>query len=113
MPRIIFDIGYPVVLIPKLYLCSGKHREIVACDLDILKKLPDAYVEFFTSHKSGVTMHLLQLCDQLLSSGLSLSSIEQITRQRYNHNYNEMKRRFLTYISIAKSPKLPECPEKC
>jgi len=56
-------------------------------------------------------MHLLQLCDQLLSTGLSLCSIEEITRQRYEHNYNEMKRRFLTYISITKFPKLLECPE--
>jgi len=111
MPRIIFYIGNPVVLIPKLYRCSGEHREIDGCDPDILKQLPDAYVEFFTSHKSGVTMHLLQLCNQLLSSGLSLCSIEEITRQRYEHNYNEMKRRFLKYISIKKFPKLPECRE--
>lgn len=105
-PRLILDIGSPVVLIPKLYCCVGGHREIVSCDPDILQQLPDVNVDFFTSHKSGITKDLLQLCEQLLNKGLSHSSIEEMTKQRYEQNYNEMKRKFLTDIYLTKSQNL-------
>ena len=58
-PRLILDIGSPVVLIPKLYCCVSGHREIVSCDPDILQQLPDVHVDFFMSHKSGITKDLL------------------------------------------------------
>lgn len=102
-PRLILDIGSPVVLIPKLYSCHSGHREIVSCDPDILKQLPDVYVDLFTSHKSGVTKGLLQLCEQLLNKGLSLSSIEEITKERYEQTFREMKRKFLTDIHFKES----------
>ena len=95
-PRLLHDVGNPIVLISKLYNCDNGHREVVACDPDIVKQIPDSLVCFITSHKSGVTKNLLFLCEQLLDKGISLASIEDLHKERYEMMYKSMKNRFLT-----------------
>lgn len=102
-PHLLHDVGGPVLLVSKLYRCCNGHREMVACDPDIVKQLPDSFVSFVTSHRSGVTKHLLHLCEQLLDKGLSLTSIEDLNRGRYEALYDSMRSRFLTDLDNCRS----------
>ena len=42
-PRIIHDVASPILLVSKLYTCGNGHREIAACDPDLVNQLPDAF----------------------------------------------------------------------
>ena len=94
-PRIIHDVRSPFLLVSKLYSCGNGHREIAVCDPDLVKQLPDAFVNFVTTHKSGMTKSLIQLCEQLMDKGLSLRSIEDLNKHRYKMFYNKKLKRFV------------------
>jgi hypothetical protein len=94
-PRLIHDIASPFFMVSKLYSCGNGRREIAACDPDLVKQLPDAFVNFVTSRKSGMTKSLIQLCEQLMDKGLSLRSIEYLEKQRYKTFYNEKVKRLV------------------
>ena len=106
-PRLIHDVACPILLVSKLYRCENGHREIAACDPDLVKQIPATFVNFVTSHRSGVTKSLLQLCEQLIDKGLSLTSTEDLNQQRYNTFYNEMRKRMVVDRRIAQ---LLGCP---
>lgn len=98
--RLIHDVSNPVLLARKLYQCAKGHREIASCDPDIVKQLPHTFVDFITSHRSGLTKNLLHLCKQLLDKGLSLKSIEDLNQMRYETFYNEQRKRIMTELHI-------------
>jgi hypothetical protein len=102
-PRLIYNVGGPFMLVSKLYKCENGHREVVACDPDITKQIPDSLISFITSHRSGITKNLLNLCEQLLDKGISLLSIEDLNKERYEALYNLMRDRFLTDLNICRS----------
>ncbi len=54
-PCLIHDISSPILLVSKLYTCGNGHREIAGCDPNLIKQFPDGFVNFVTSHKSGMT----------------------------------------------------------
>ena len=99
--RLIHDVASPFFLVSKLYSCGNGHREIAACDPDLVKQLPDAFVNFVTSHKSGMTKSLIQLCEQLMDKGLSLRSIDDLNKQRYKTFYNEKVKRLVENRKIS------------
>ena len=80
-PRLLHCVDRPILLVCKLYNCENGHREVVACDLDIVKQIPDCPVGFITSHKSCVTKNFLFLCEQLLDNGMSFDSIENYIKK--------------------------------
>ena len=94
-PCLIHDISTPILLVSKLYTCGNGHRKIAGCDPDLIKQFPDAFVNFVTSHKSGMTNGLIQLCEQLMDKGLSLRSIENLNKQRYKMFYNGQIKRLI------------------
>ena len=102
-PRIIHDVASPILLVSKLYTCGNGHREIAACDPDLVNQLPDAFVNFVTSHKSGLTKSLIQVCEQLMDKGLSLRSIEDLNKQRYKMFYKGKIQRLVEDRKIARA----------
>ena len=52
----------------------------------------------------ALTTGLTMSSEQLLNSGLSLSSIEDMTKERYEHNYKESKRMFMENIRMDAKP---------
>ena len=111
-PPIMYGIRSPITLISKLYCCFRGYKEIVAFDPDILKQLLDAYIDFYTSHKSGVTKQLLQLCEQLLDKRLSLNSTAELSKQRYGQTYEENKLRFWLDTQLKKGSLLKVSKQK-
>ena len=102
-PRLIHDVSNPLLLVSKLYKCKNGHREIASCDPDIVKQLPEVFLDFVTSHRSGITKHLLRLCEQLLDKGLSLEAIEDMNRMRYEAFYRNSRKRTVTSIHLMKT----------
>ena len=52
----------------------------------------------------ALTTGLTMSSEQLINSGLSLSSIEDMTKERYEHNYKESKRMFMENIRLDAKP---------
>ena len=102
-PRLLHGVDNPILLVSKLYNCENGHREVVACDPDIVKQIPDCLVDFVTSHKSGVTKNFLLLCKQLLDKGMSFASIEDLHTERYKMTYKSMKNKFLSNSKLCYS----------
>ena len=91
----------------KLYKCGNGHREIASCDPDIVKQLPNIFVDFVTSHKSGITKRSLHLCEQHLDKGLSLEAIEDMTRTCYEDFYRNSRKCTITSLYLIKILKIP------
>mgnify|MGYP002803930454 CR=1 FL=1 len=102
-PRLIHDVSNPLLIVSKLYKCSNGHREIASCDPDIVKQLPEVFLDFVTSHRSGITKQLLRLCEQLLDKGLSLEAIEDMNRMCYEDFYRNSRKRTVTSIHLMKT----------
>ena len=91
-PGLMHDVLNPLLLVSKLYKCGNGHREIASCDPDVVKQLPNIFVDFVTSHKSGIAKRLLRLCEQHLDKGLSLEAIEDMIRTCYEDFYRNSRK---------------------
>ena len=103
LPRMIYGMNSPVLLVSKIYKCNNGHNEIPANDPSIVRRIPDCYLPFMLMHKSGLTVELLQFIEDLVDSGLSIQAIESLIHKSYKRNLSLREERFWTDCRIAKS----------
>lgn len=103
LPRMIYGMNSPVLLVSKIYKCNNGHSDIPANDPSIIKGIPDCYLPFILMHKSGLTVELLQFIEDLVDSGLSIQAIESLIHKSYMRHLSLQEERFWTDCRFAKS----------
>ena len=96
-PRTIYSIQQRVLLVPCVYLCSGKHHQVVAHDPKLLKTIRETGIRipFILFHKSGITKELFDFISSSTQAGLCIQDIENML---FNlHNSYHSGRAFLCY----------------
>ena len=96
-PRTIFSIQQQVLLVSCVYLCSGKHHQVVAHDPELLKAIREAGIRipFILFHKSGMTKELFDFISSSTQAGLCIQDIENMLLNL--HNSYHCSRAFLYY----------------
>ncbi|KXJ16275.1 uncharacterized protein LOC114574761 [Exaiptasia diaphana] len=95
-PRLIFDIEGPVLLVSKIYRCSNGHDVPASCCSTPLMEYLPSHMLFMLTHRSGMTIRLMQDIEDMLDNGLAIVAVEEIIQKRYKRSQNTMLIRFLT-----------------
>ena len=98
MPRQIYCINGPVLIVSRVYRCTQGH-EIAGHDPRLLDSIPSGDIKFHLSHKSGFTSELCSLVFALASGGQALNEIELFLAQRYLDNFAERQCRYSRHVS--------------
>lgn len=93
-PRLIYGMDCVVLLVSKVYKCPNGHNEIPANDPDIIKGIPNSYLPFLLTHKSGLTTRLLRFVEDLIDSGVSINMVESMIRETYKRHSSLREERF-------------------
>ena len=96
-PHTIFCIQQRVLLVSCVYLCSGKHHQVVAHDPELLKTICETGIRipFILFHKSGMTKELFDVISSSTQAGLCIQDIANMLLNL--HNSNRCGRAFLYY----------------
>ena len=98
LPRQIYCVNGPVLLVSRVYRCTEGH-EIAGHDPRILESIPSGDLKFHLGHKLGFTPELCSLVFALASSGQPFHEIELFLAQRYVDNFAERQCRYARHIS--------------
>ena len=98
LPRQIYCVNGPVLLVSRVYRCTEGH-EIAGHDPRILESIPSGDLKFYLGHKLGFTPELCSLVFALASSGQPFHEIELFLAQRYVDNFAERQCRYARHIS--------------
>ena len=116
MPRQIYCVNGPMLLVSRVYRCTQGH-EIAGHDPRLLENIPPGDIKFHLGHKLGFTAELCSLIFALASSGQPFNEIELFLAQRYLDNFAERQCRYARHITtyLEKNPsldkeKLPKFP---
>ena len=86
MPRTIFSIQQRVLVVSCVYLCNGKHHQVVAHDPELLKTIRETGIRilFILFHKSGMTKELFDFISSSAQAGLCIQDIENMLLNLHN-----------------------------
>jgi len=105
-PRMIYDIEGPLLLVSKVYKCTNGHDIPSSCCSDAIMDFYPGHMLFLLSHRSGITVRLLQEIDEMLDHGVAISTVEEIIRKRYVKHLNTMFMRY--YVDTERSERQEE-----
>jgi hypothetical protein len=104
-PRVIYGTHTCTLLVSCVYKCARGHQ-VSACHADILetliKKTNEGDVPFFLTHRSGFTVDLAVLAENLIDSGLSFEQVETLIRMQYKTTYDKFARNFWQVLEQSK-----------
>ena len=98
MPRQMYGVNGPVLLVSHVYRCTRGH-EITGHDPRLLENIPSGDVTFHLGHKLSLTSELCSLVFALASSGQTFNEIEVFLAQRYLDNFSEGQCRYARHIA--------------
>lgn len=98
LPRQMYCVNGPVLLVSRMYRCAQGH-EIAGHDPRVLENIPSNNIKFHLGHKLGFTAELCSLVFALASSGHPFNEIELFLAQRYLDNFAERQCRYARHIS--------------
>lgn len=98
MPRQIYCVNGPVLLVSRVYRCTQGH-EIAGHDPRLLERILSGDIKFHLGHKLGFTAELCSLVFALASGGQTFHEIELFLAQRYLDNFAERKCRYSRHVT--------------
>ena len=98
MPRQIYCVNGPVLLVSRVYRCTQGH-EIAGHDPRLLERILSGDIKFHLGHKLGFTAELCSLVFALASGGQTFHEIELFFAQRYLDNFAERQCRYSKHVT--------------
>ena len=98
MPRQIYCVNVPVLLVSRVYRCTRGH-EIGGHDPRLLERIPSGDIKFHLGHKLGFTAELCSLVFAVASGGQTFHESELFLAQRYPDNFAERQCRYSRHVT--------------
>lgn len=107
MPRTIYGLHSPVLLISAVIVCDSGHRTL-SHDERVLQLIPaGTLIPFILLHRTGLTLECAETIMTLCSQGINFYSIETILCNQY---WDEHSKHALVYYDSIKSSKISDSP---
>jgi hypothetical protein len=96
-----------MLLVSTAYKCCNGH-EIASCHPHVLEILnTKTEILFFLTHKSGFTIPLVNLVEELADNVLSFEQIQSTTSRQYKRTYDRFASSLWRDMALSKSPGVP------
>ena len=89
-------------LVAKLYKCRNGHNEVPATDPEILERIPKSYLVFILKHRAGMTKSCVERIEEKIDAGISVSMVQTLIKERYQHDICRRQERFWTNYRCSK-----------